>query len=90
MNDSLSAVIGLANIVLSVLTYAIVIKAVLSWIRPDPNNFFVRLLDKITDPILNPLDRIIPPMGGLIITPFVAILILQFIQNSLPQLLGVY
>lgn len=90
MDDPLYAIISLANIVLSILTYAIVIKAVMSWVRPDPNNFFVRLLNKITDPILKPLDRLIPSMGGLSVTPIVAILILQLIQNSLPRLLNVY
>lgn len=81
------AIVNLLSLVLTVWTWAIVIQAVLSWVRPDPSNYFVRLLNKITDPILRPIDRIIPPLGGISITPIVAILLLQLVQNALPTLL---
>ena len=87
MNNPASAILSLANLVLTILTYAIIAEAVLSWIQPDPRNTLVRLLHKISDPILGPLDRLIPPLGGLNITPLIAIVLLQFIQNLLPRLL---
>lgn len=87
MNSPATAILSLANLVITVVTYAIIAQAVLSWIQPDPRNSLVRLLNRITDPILGPLDRMIPSFGGLNITPIIAIVILQFIQNLLPRLL---
>jgi YggT family protein len=85
--------VSLLNIVdtaLTILTYLIIIQAVLSWVQPDPNHPFTRLLRVVTDPILRPLDRIIPPIGGLSITPIIAIILIQLVQGALPRLLGVY
>lgn len=87
MNSPAASILSLANLVITVLTYAIIADAVLSWIQPDPRNPFVRLLHKVTDPILGPLNRVIPSFGGLNISPVIAIVILQFIQNLLPRLL---
>ena len=88
MNSPMYAFIELANLVLNVLVVAIVIRAVLSWVRPDPRNFFVQLLVKVTDPVLKPLERVIPPLGGIDITPIVAILLIQLVQTVLPRLAG--
>ncbi len=82
-NQMFYTIISLLNLGLSILIYLIIAQAVLSWIRPDPNNFFVRLLNKITDPILRPLDRLIPSVGGLSFTPIIAIMIIQLIRYSL-------
>lgn len=87
MNSPATAILSLANLVITVLTYAIIIQAVLSWIQPDPRNPIVQLLRKITDPILGPLDRMIPSFGGLNISPLIAIILLQVVQNLLPRLL---
>lgn len=90
MNNPIYALVNLASAILSILTYAIIIRAVLSWIRPNPHNPLVRLLIKITNPVLRPLERIIPPIAGFDITPIVAILLIQLVQNLLPALLGAY
>lgn len=88
MNDPLYTVANILNTILSLLTYAIIIRAVLSWVRPNPNNPLVRLLNKVTDPIMRPLERIIPPLGGLDITPIIALVLIQVVQRFLPRLLG--
>ncbi len=68
------------NILCTVLTIAIVIRAIVSWFAPSPNSPVVNLLNQVTDPILEPLRRIIPPIGGTIdITPIIAIILLQVI-----------
>jgi YggT family protein len=88
MNNPFYALIRLVSFALTILTYAIIARAVLSWIRPDPRNFFVQLINKATDPILRPLERLIPSLGGIDITPLVAILLIQVAQYFLPTLLG--
>ena len=61
------------------LTAAIFIRVLLSWFPIDPRNSLVTILFDITEPILEPLRRVIPRLGMLDITPFVAILLVQAI-----------
>ncbi|MBU2510072.1 YggT family protein [bacterium] len=90
MNDPVYVVVRLLNFALTLLTFAIIGRAILSWIQPDPRHPVSRWLRKITDPILNPLGKIIPPIAGLDITPIIAIVLIQFVQNLLPRLLLAY
>lgn len=82
--------IELASLVLNGLAVAILIRALLSWFRPDPRNYFVQLIVKITDPVLRPLERVIPPLGGFDITPIIAIVLIQLVLGALPMLAGGY
>ena len=59
------------------LTWAIIIRAVLSWFPINPYNPALVVLHQVTEPILAPLCRIVPRLGPLDITPVVAIVILQ-------------
>lgn len=84
------ALIELISILLSLLTYAIIIRAIMSWFRPNPRNSLVRLVHRVTDPVLRPLENIIPPIGGIDFTPLIAIILLQLAQSLLPALVGAY
>lgn len=66
-----------------VLTLAIFIRVILSWFLTRPNTLTI-ILDKITEPILAPLRRIIPRAGMFDFTPLVAIILLQLIARLLP------
>ena len=66
-----------------VLTLAIFIRVILSWFLTRPNMLSI-FLDKITEPLLAPLRRIIPRVGMFDFTPLVAIILLQLIRNLLP------
>jgi len=83
------------NGLLQLLVYAIVISAVLSWLVAfeviNLRNQFVynvaRFLDAVTRPILSPVQRIIPPLGGVDISPIIVLLVLQgFRQYLLPMI----
>lgn len=63
-----------------ILIGAIIIRVILTWFRIRPGNPIVVVLGFITDPILDPLRRIMPKLEGLDLTPMVAILILWLIQ----------
>ena len=67
------------------LTFAIFIRVILSWFSPRPNALTV-ILDKITEPILAPLRRIIPRAGMFDLTPLAAIILLQLIAVLLSRL----
>jgi len=71
--------------------WVFVIRALLSWVSPDPSNPIVRILVRLTEPVLRPLRRLAPPhkLGGLDISPMLAILILVFIRNGLLYSFGI-
>jgi YggT family protein len=76
------------NALLVILTWAIIINAVASWLvafnvvnpRNGAVNMILRSLDAVTRPVLWPLRKVIPPLGGLDITPIIALLIIQGVQ----------
>lgn len=70
-----------------ILTYAIIIRAILSWFMPRRQNLIMLLLDDITEPLLAPLRRVIPRLGIVDLTPLVAIGILYLIPFILSILL---
>ena len=80
---------------LTLLVWAIIISAILSWLVAfdviNLRNRFVynvaHFLDAVTRPILRPVQKIIPPLGGVDISPIIVILILQgFRQYLLPMI----
>jgi YggT family protein len=75
------------SILLTVLSWAILIRVLLSWIpNLDRSNPLVQLLGQITDPVLEPARRIIPPIGGMDISPIVVLLLLRLLQQLLISL----
>ncbi len=67
-----------------VLSFAIILRAILSWFSPRPTNRLAIILYQITEPLLAPLRRIIPRVGMFDFTPLVAIILLQLICYLLP------
>ncbi|RZJ44636.1 MAG: YggT family protein [Brevundimonas sp.] len=85
----MAAIIGfiffLITAVLRLFVFALIINAVLSWLVAfdviNYRNRFVaslaEVLDRITSPVLEPLRRMIPSLGGIDITPIIAIIVIQ-------------
>jgi YggT family protein len=65
------------------LGFAIFARAILSWFPIDKNGPVVQALNAITDPILDPLRRVIPPLGAIDLTPMIAIIVLFTISQIL-------
>jgi YggT family protein len=78
-----SAVVELVDLAFNVFLYAIVIQAILSWITPDPYHPLYSLLTDLVEPILHPCRRLIPPLGGLDLSPLVALIGLQVLKMLL-------
>ena len=70
---------------LHVYSWVIIIRAVISWVSPDPYNPIVQILHRLTEPVLRPLRSLIPPhkLGGLDLSPLLAVVLLQLIRYSL-------
>ncbi len=67
--------------VLEIYIYVVVARALISWVNPDPWNPIVQFLDKVTEPALAPIRRLIGWRLGLDLSPFILILILIFLQK---------
>ena len=82
------AIVWLVNAVITLMVCAIIGSAILSWLFAfdviNHRNRFVNqlatFLDTVTRPILEPFRRIIPPLGGIDISPIVVLLLLQFVR----------
>jgi YggT family protein len=79
-------VLGLAeavSITCWTLLIAIFIRAIMSWIAPRSYHPAMRILDGLSEPVLAPFRRLLPNMGGLDLSPILAILALQLAQRLL-------
>ena len=80
----LSAVAEIIDIVLTFYMYIIIARALISWVNPDPYNPIVQFLYRITEPVLNPLRRLVPAWKmGMDLSPMIAILIIIFLKRFL-------
>ena len=66
---------------INVLSFAIFIRAILSWFPMRPDNPIAVILVQITEPILGPLRKVVPMVGMMDITPLVAIILLQVMSR---------
>jgi YggT family protein len=71
------------NVFFTLLSLAILARVLLSWVRVSPYHPAVEFLYRLTEPILAPLRRIIPPLGMVDISPVIALFLLQIIQQVL-------
>jgi YggT family protein len=66
----------------------IIIGALLSWVSPDPSNPVVQAIYGISEPLLSPFRRVIPHLGGLDISPILALFCYHIIGVFGTQLIG--
>jgi len=88
-SNFLYALANVIGIILNILTCLIFIRAIISWVSPDPFNPIVQFLYKTTEPILEPIRRILP-LGfryGLDISPIIAFIIIYFLKDFLVRTL---
>lgn len=85
----MAAVLDVVRIILNLITWIIIIQAVLSWLIAfnviSIQNPTVRSiwggLERLTEPVYRPIRSILPPMQGFDLTPLVVLLIIFFIQQ---------
>ena len=82
----LGSIFELIDLSLRLFMFAIIIRIVLSWIAPLTHNPVTALLESITDPLLRPFRRYIPPIGGFDISPIFAIILLGALTILLEDL----
>ena len=72
----------ITDVVLTMLYWLILVRALISWVSPDPFNPIVQFLYRTTDPILNPLRRFLPATA-IDISPLIAFVAIVFIKSFL-------
>ena len=70
----------LVALTITVFLGAIIIQVVISWVSPGNYNPVIGLVNRIADPILKPIRKFIPPLGGIDLTPLFASLLLLVVK----------
>ena len=84
----LVAIGELVILAINVFIFAIVIQVILSWVNPGNYNPVNALLSSITRPVMGPIQRLIPPVSGIDLSPLVALIGLQVLKMLVLPLLG--
>ena len=84
-SNLLFALAQIFNVLLTVLYWLILLRALISWVNPDQYNPVVQFLYKTTEPILYPIRRILPLSlrFGIDISPIIAFLLILFLKSFL-------
>ena len=84
----LEALASILDMVLNLYTWIIIVRALLTWVNPDPYNPIVRFLYNITEPVLGWVRRHVPVVfGGLDLSPVAVLLALYFLRLYLVRVL---
>jgi YggT family protein len=91
----MDAVVWLINTVINLFIFILIVQVIMSWLIAfnvvnTRNRFVYMVADvayKITEPVLRPIRRIMPNLGGIDLSPVVVIILLGFIQRLVPSLL---
>jgi YggT family protein len=86
------AIIGVTSLFMKVFFFALIISVILSWVAPGTHNPAAELVNQICEPLLAPIRRILPSLGGLDLSPIFAFIALNLIDmlviNNLAAITG--
>lgn len=81
IGNLITAVATILDYLLTALNWLIIIRALISWVNPDPYNVVVQFLYKVTEPILAPFRKLIPAYTvGFDISPIFALIFIWFLK----------
>ena len=64
-------------------SYIVLASVLVSWIQLPPDNPIVQILDTFTEPLLGPIRKMMPDMGGLDFSPMVLFVLLSILSSSI-------
>ncbi|WP_456341986.1 YggT family protein [Thermovibrio sp.] len=74
---------NLLHLIIEGLTWFIIVGALLTFIPPHQRNGFVNSVIELLDRLLSPIRKLIPPIGGIDLSPLIAIILLQLVDSLL-------
>ena len=84
VGNFIEAIARIIDMGLTLYMWLIIIRAIISWINPDPYNPIIRFLYSVTEPVLYQVRRLIPMKGiGIDFSPIIVILVIVFLQSFL-------
>nr|BFD45014.1 YggT family protein [Pseudomonas sp. FFPRI_1] len=84
------APIGIFALLLKIWFFAMIISVILSWVAPGSQSPGAELAYQISEPFLAPFRRIVPNLGGLDISPILAFIVIQLLQQWLIPRMAFY
>ena len=81
INNFFTALGSVVYYALDIYMYVVIARALISWVNPDPWNPIVQFLEKVTEPALAPLRRMVGWRLGVDVSPIILILIIIFLQK---------
>ena len=82
LGNFVNALAGVVSIILTIMYWLILVRALISWVSPDPSNPIVMFLMRVTEPVLEPIRRLLPPLP-IDISPIIVFFIILFLQRFL-------
>ena len=76
-------VAGIIQLLLTVLSFAIIGRAIMSWFDPGLRSPVGKLLYDVTEPIIAPIRQVVPSLGAIDLSPFVALILIRVLQPVL-------
>jgi len=76
----LMALAELISLMLNIFLVAIIAQVILSWVAPQGYNPIISLIYSLTEPVLRPARRILPPISGIDFSPLLVFLVMQLIK----------
>ncbi len=84
LSNFIKAIATIIHILLNLYMWVFIIRALISWVNPDPYNPIVRFLYNVTDPVMNKVRQYLPlHFGGIDLTPMVIVLAIIFLDSFL-------
>ncbi len=84
----LAAIGELVILAINVFLFAIIVQVIISWVNPGSYNPVNGLLNSLTSPVMRPIQRLLPPMSGIDLSPLFALIGLQVLKMLIQPLLG--
>ena len=82
--------VNIINFIFTAFYVLLIAQIILSWVRPNPYHPtwgpIIRFINGVVDPILSPIRRVMPTLGGLDFSPMIVLLLARVLQNVLISL----
>ena len=82
LSNFIFGVAKVVDVLLTIFYWLVLVRALISWVSPDPYNPIVQFLYRMTEPLLEPVRRRLPPMA-IDISPIIVFLAIIFLQSFL-------
>lgn len=84
------SLIGVTSLFLKIFFFALIVGVILSWVAPGSYNPAAQLVQQISEPLLAPIRRLLPNLGGLDISPIFAFIALNLLDRFVIGNLAAY